>query len=184
MVIVSVSVPHEFVAVTTKVFTPGTNVTPVERILFAVLKFTPLIALPFCVNPIPCPLFEFRIVAVKVNAAVVTVDPFVAGDTMLILGGMQLLYKIVIVSVSVPHEFVAVTTKVFTPGTNVTAVESVLFAVLKFTPLIALPFCVNPIPCPLLEFRIVAVKVNAAVATVVPFEAGARIEITGATHGW
>ena len=91
---------------------------------------------------------------------------------------------IVIVSVSVPQEFVAVTTNVFTPGTKVTPVESVLFAVLKFTPLIALPFCVNPIPCPLLEFRIVAVKVNAAVATVVPFEAGARIEITGATHGW
>ena len=155
-----------------------------ESVLFAVLKFTPLIALPFCVNPIPCPLLEFRIVAVKVNAAFVTVVPFVTGETMLILGGMQLLYKIVIVSVSVPHEFVAVTTKVFTPGTNVTLVESVLFAVLKFTPFIALPFCVNPIPCPLLEFRIVAVKVNAAFVTVVPFEAGARIEITGATHGW
>ena len=62
--------------------------------------------------------------------------------------------------------------------------ERVLVVVLKFTLFIALPFCVNPIPCPLLEFRIVAVKVNAAVATVVPFEAGARIEITGATHGW
>jgi hypothetical protein len=114
----------------------------------------------------------------------VTVDSFVAGETMLILGGMQLLYTIVIVSVSVPQEFVAVTTKVFTPGTNVKLVESVLFAVLKFTPLIALPFCVNPIPCPLLEFRIVAVKMNAAVVTVVPFDTGARIEITGATHGW
>ena len=90
----------------------------------------------------------------------------------------------VIVSVSVPHEFVALTTKVFTPGANVTLVESVLFAVLKFTPLIALPFCVNPIPCPLLEFRISAVKVKAAVVTLDPFEAGARIEITGATHGW
>ncbi len=114
----------------------------------------------------------------------VTVDPFVAGETILILGGMQLLYTIVIVSVSVPQEFVATTTKVFTPGIKVTPVESVLFAVLKFTPFIALPFCVNPIPCPLLEFRIVAVKVNAAFVTVVPFEAGARIEITGATHGW
>jgi hypothetical protein len=170
--------------VTTKVFTPGTKVTPVESVLFAVLKFTPLIALPFCVNPIPCPLLEFRIVAVNVNAAFVTVVPFVAGETMLILGGMQLLYRIVIVSESVPQEFVVVTTKVFTPGTRVTPVESVLFAVLKFTPLIALPFCVNPIPCPLLEFRIVALNVKAAVVTVVPFEAGARIEITGATHGW
>ena len=90
----------------------------------------------------------------------------------------------VIVSVSVPHEFVATTTNVFTPGTKVTAVESVLLNVLKFTPLIAFPFCVNPIPCPLFEFRIVAVKVNAAVVTVVPLETGARIEITGATHGW
>ena len=90
----------------------------------------------------------------------------------------------VIVSVSVPHEFVTTTTKVFKPGTKVTPVESVLFAVLKFTPLIALPFCVNPIPCPLLEFRTDAVKLNAAVATVVPLEAGARIEITGARHGW
>ena len=47
-----------------------------------------------------------------------------------------------------------------------------------------LPFCVKFIPCPLLEFKTDAVKLNAAVATVVPLEAGARIEITGARHGW
>ena len=90
----------------------------------------------------------------------------------------------VIVSVSVPQEFVAVITNVFTPGTNVTPVESILFAVLKFTPFMVLPFCVKFIPCPLLEFRIDAVKLNAALATVVPLEAGVRIEITGARHGW
>ena len=144
---VSVSVPQEFVAVTTKVFTPGTNVKLVESVLFAVLKFTPLIALPFCVNPIPCPLLEFRIVAVKVNAAVVTVDPFVAGETMLILGGMQLLYRIVIVSVSVPQEFVAERRNVFVPGVKTTELWKAPVVVLNVKLVIARPFCVIEIPC-------------------------------------
>jgi len=59
MVIISVSVPQEFVAVMTKVFIPGNNVTVFCSEPVGILNDTLLTAAPFCVKFIPCPLFEF-----------------------------------------------------------------------------------------------------------------------------
>ena len=76
----------------------------------------------------------------------VTVDPFVAGETILILGGMQLLYTIVNVSVSVPQEFVVERRKVFAPGVRVTEFWKAPVAVLNVKLVSARPFCVIEIP--------------------------------------
>ncbi len=56
---VSVSVPHEFVAVMTKVFKPGSNVTVFCSEPVGILNAALLTGAPFCVKFIPCPLFEF-----------------------------------------------------------------------------------------------------------------------------
>ena len=82
----------------------------------------------------------------------VTVEPFAAGETMLILGGMQLLYTIVIVSVSVPQEFVVERRNVFVPGVKTTEFWKAPVVVLKVKLVSARPFCVIEIPCLLAIF--------------------------------
>ena len=69
---------------------------------------------------------------------------------------------------------------VFNPGIKFNVLWKALVALLKLKFVIVLPFIVRVIPCPLLEFKINALKLKLAELTVVPFDVGVRTVITGA----
>ena len=85
-----------------------------------------------------------------------------------------------IVSTSVPQALTEVKTNVFNPGTSVTLFWKALVALLKLKFVTETLFCFNVIPCPLLEFKINALKLKLGDVTVVPFDVGVRTVITGA----
>ncbi len=84
------SVPQEFTVVKTSVFKPGTSVTVLWKALVALLKLKFETFMLFCFKVIPWPLLEFKINALKLKLAELTVVPFDVGATTVITGGTQL----------------------------------------------------------------------------------------------
>ncbi len=84
------SVPQEFIVVSTNLFIPGTSVTVLWKALVALLKLKFVTFMLFCFKVIPWPLLEFKINALKLKLAELTFVPFDVGETTVITGAIQL----------------------------------------------------------------------------------------------